>query len=180
MNKELLKIKEEARKSVGGTVVQYNINEGLDLVAETVKELTDGKFCLDVSDIYTIRGIIMKFGIRITMESVYTAFNQYYTGEAETFDYTISKIGGIAYNKKYDKGFGDFNRYTVAICKNKFEGFDRSLLTKYLNDYVNSEDDCTFTRNLALCSNTWNEFSHRLTEHFNTSIAPLYVVLAKV
>ena len=84
----------------------------MELMAETEKEI-------DIIDDYissisdwsladngkqTIRRLINKYGFEETYNAVQIAFDKYFYGDDNSWEFAFSKIGGICYNRKVGRG----------------------------------------------------------------------------
>lgn len=112
----------------------------------------------------TIKKWIKEFSIQLVMDAVEIAFDQYYTGSSESWNYAFDKIGGICRNKQTD---GDDKRryycnYIKKGCRNKFNFHNPTWIESFIYHYVEDEEDFECIKDTLKSSRNWTIFRERL------------------
>lgn len=82
------------------------VNEQVDSVDRIVRAYTADKYYLNEIGVQTIGKLIRRFSYEEVYDACVIAFDRYYSGDIESVEYAINKIGGVCYNRRKQSGEG--------------------------------------------------------------------------
>lgn len=118
-----------------------------------------------------IKRLIKEFSLMSVLEGAEIAFNQYYKGTSESWNYAFDRIGGICKNKTNGQDRREYyTNYVIKVCREKMPYYSREWIREYVYEYI--VDDSLFedVKHILKCSRNWTILKDKLERYKNGDI----------